>query len=115
MKKIHVQELTFEGFARHGAYADMLDPGRCDTEASTCSFFRELVILSLGHETIAAFSTLKVRKRALVVDITEYHNTIGEGMFALGGDILIHVAPPTSGRQLPNESVEAFRVPKGAF
>jgi ureidoglycolate lyase len=61
-----------------------------------------------------AFSTLLAKKaEKIVVSVVEYHNTTGEVILPVDGDVVIHVAPAS--KQPVPEKTEAFIVPKGTL
>ena len=111
-----VKELTVENFREYGTFADMLHPEQYKPEGASIKFYRELVGLNLGYENNIWFSTLKVKKRPLIVDATEYHARCSEGVFPIDGDILIHVGPGVkAGAEIPVEKMEIFRIPRGTM
>lgn len=115
MSKQAIQELTVEGFAKYGTYANMINPKACKLGAEPIEFFRDMVPLDLGGRTIASFSVCRVCKRPFIVDTTEFHNSTAEGLLPLDSDVLIHVGPASGGSEAPVEEFEIFRVPKGTF
>ena len=115
MRKEKVKELTLEGFAKYGSFANMVNPQAEKLGAEPIEFFRDMAQLDLGCRTIASFSTCRVCKRPPIVDVTEFHNGTGEGILPLDADILIHVSPATPVGEVPLDKVEIFRVPKGIF
>jgi ureidoglycolate lyase len=116
MRTVKVKELCVEEFLPYGFYANMLNPDTEKIGAAPIEFFRDMVQQNLGNTSIASFSTCRVEPRALVVDVTEYHTTIGEGILPLDHDVLIHVAAATpANNQVPLEKIEVFRVPKGTM
>ncbi|MEI6972711.1 MAG: ureidoglycolate lyase [bacterium] len=116
MRTVKVRELTVEGFLPFGTFATMVNPSATRIGAKPVEFFRDMVQQGLGADGAASFSTCRVEKRALVVDVTEYHTAASEGILPLDNDVLIHVAPatPPDGR-VPVESMAVFRVPKGTM
>ena len=69
--------------------------------------------VDIGNASKVCLSTCRVLKRPPVVDVTEFHTSCGEGMLALDGDALIHVAPASAGAEPPLDDIEIFRVPQG--
>lgn len=114
MRKEKIQELSLENFSKFGSFANMINPDTVKLGAEPIEFFRDMARLDLGCSTTASFSTCRVCTRPAVVDISEFHNSCGEGILPLDADALIHVAPATPG-QLPIDDIEIFRVPKGTF
>lgn len=114
MRKTKIQELSCESFSKYGSFANMINPKAVKFGAEPIEFFRDMVPLDLGCSTTASFSICRVCKRPAVVDVSEFHNSCGEGILPLDADALIHVAPANAGR-IPPEQIEIFRVPKGTF
>ena len=116
MRTVKARELCVEEFLPYGFYANMINPDTEKIGAAPIEFFRDLVQQNLGNTSIASFSVCRVEPRALVVDVTEYHTTTGEGILPLDHDVLIHVAPATpANNQVPLEKIEVFRVPQGTM
>ena len=75
-----------------------------------------MVQQNLGGATIASFSTCRVEKRDMVIDVTEGHSAASEAILPLDNDILIHVGPASpSGGEVPVDKIRVFRVPKGTL
>ena len=110
MRIIKAKELSMEAFATYGSYYDMLNP----KGSYFGTFYNDKIILPVSGNMPIAFSTMLAKKQdKMVVSIVEYHNTTGEGILPLDGDVVIHVAP-ASKEPVP-EQTEAFIVPKGTF
>lgn len=115
MRTALIKELTREGFAPYGSFAQMVNPNAPKIGAEPIEFFRDMVQLDLGGATLASFSTCRVQQRPAVVDVSEFHTGCGEGILPLDSDALIHVGPATAGKDVPLDAIEIFRVPKGTF
>ncbi len=115
MRKATIKELTLQAFQPYGTFANMLNPTTTYIGAPPIQFFRDMLPLDLGTSTTASFSICRVEKRPAVVDVVEYHNTCGEGILPLDGDVLIHVGPATPTGELPLDAIEIFRVPRGTM
>ncbi len=114
MRTVRIEELSAEAFAPFGAYARMIDPPGERIGSRPVEFFRDMVQLGLGTATVASFSVCRVEPRPLAIDVSEYHNTSGEGILPLDNDVLIHVGPATPPADpLPLERFRVFRVPRG--
>jgi ureidoglycolate lyase len=110
MRKIKAKALSIEAFAPYGSYYDMINP----KGSYFGTFYNDKVILPVSVNIPIAFSTLLAKKAdKMVVSVVEYHNTTGEGILPLDGDVVIHVAP-ASKEPVP-EQTEAFIVPKGTL
>lgn len=116
MRTVKVEKLSVEKFLPFGFYAKLVDPDTEKIGSAPVEFFRDMVQQDLGGASIASFSTCRVEKRDLVVDVTECHSLSGEGILPLDNDVLIHVGPatpPDSG--VPLDKIRVFRVPKGTM
>ena len=116
MRTVQVQELSAAAFLPFGFYAHMIDPQGTKIGAAPVEFFRDMVQQDLGGSSIVSYSICRVEKRALAVDVSEYHTSTGEGILPLDNDVLIHVAPagpPDAG--MPLDLVQVFRVPRGTM
>jgi ureidoglycolate lyase len=116
MRTTKIEELSVEEFLPFGFYAHHIDPDTEKMGAAPIEFFRDMVQLNLGGVSIASFSTCRVEKRDLVIDVTEYHTGTGEGILPLDNDILIHVGPATpADSDVPLDKIRVFRVPQGTM
>jgi len=111
-----IRELTLEEFLPYGAYANLIDPTSEKLGSPPIEFFRDMVQQDLGTVGSASFSTCRVEKREMVVNVTEYHTQTAEGILPIDNDVLIHVAPatPSDGR-VPADKIVVFRIPKGTM
>lgn len=110
MKTIQVQPLTKEAFAPFGSYYNMENPEGYALSGELHRFFPDRVTAYLGHN--AAFSPILVKKPAeMLITQAEYHTTTSELVLPLNDDMILHVAPPSAGKPLP-EYTKAFLVPK---
>ncbi len=114
MRTVKVQELSFEKFNRYGAFANMLDPETDKLGTRPIEFYRDMLQLDLGQAQ-PSFSVCRVEKRDLVIDVSEYHNTTGEGLMPLDGAVYVYVGPANGGDKVPLEQIEVFKVPQGTF
>lgn len=116
MRTVKAEELGVESFLPFGRFANLVDPDAEKLGAAPIEFFRDIIQQNLGGASTPSFSTCRVEKRDLVVDITEYHDTTGEGVLPLDNDILIHVGPASaSSSEVPLDKIRIFRVPKGTM
>jgi len=116
MRTVKVEELSVEKFLLFGFYANHIDSSAEKLGAPPIEFFRDMVQLDLGSASIASFSTCRVEKRDFVIDASEYHSSLGEGLLPLDNDVLIHVGPATPvGSGVPLDKIRVFRVPKGTM
>jgi len=115
MREIAAQKLSLEKFAPYGGFADMVAPKGEKIGKAPIVFYRDMLQLTLEVTTIASFSIVQVKKREPVIDVTEFHTNVGEGILPLDTDIVIHVAPATATDLPPLEKIEAYLVPKGTL
>ncbi len=110
MKTIKVEALTKEAFAPFGQYYTMDTPDGYPLTGEIHRFFPDRVVAYQGHSV--GFSPILV-KRPPVMKITsiEYHTTTCEMILPLNDDMILHVAPPSAGKPLP-EHTRAFLVPR---
>lgn len=114
MRKVKAQELS-EKFSLYGRWARMVDPDAFHFGAPPIEFYRDLLPLNAGGAPVVSFSICRVEKRALVVDVTEYHTACGEGILPLDADVLVHVMPAGPREAPPLGLLEVFRVPRGTM
>ena len=115
MRNIRVEKLSLDAFNPFGSFADMLKPSSEKFGSPPIEFFRDMVQLDLGGSTIASFSVCRVKPRPLVVDVTEFHTSTGEGILPLDNPILIHVAPASPDDEAPVSKIQIFSVPRGTL
>ena len=117
MRTIKAKELQVEAFLPFGFYANMIDPEAEKIGAAPIEFFRDMVQQDLGNNAgRVSFGVCRVEPRELIIDATEYHSAIGEGILPLDNDVLMHVGPATpADGQVPLEKIAVFRVPKGTM
>jgi ureidoglycolate lyase len=116
MRTVQVRELSVDAFLPFGFYANLVDPDSEVIGTVPIEFYRDMVQQDLGGTSMASFSTCRVEKRELTIDVTEYHSATGEGILPLDNDVLIHVAPASPvGTDVPLEKIQVFRVPKGTM
>ena len=116
MRKEKIRKLTVEEFLPYGTYANLINPSSEKLGAPPIEFFRDMVQQNLGTVNFASFSTCRVEKREMVVDVSEYHTHTAEGILPIDNDILIHVAPATPpDAPVPADKIAVFRIPKGTM
>ncbi len=113
MKTIKVEALTKEAFAPFGQYYTMDTPDGYPLSGEIHRFFPDRVVAYQGASV--GFSPILV-KRPEVMKITavEYHTTTCEMILPLNDDMILHVAPPSAGKPLP-EYTRAFLVPRNTL
>lgn len=113
MRKIKAQPLTKEAFSPFGDYYKMDAPEGYALRGELHSFYPDrLTCCHLGN---VAFSPITV-KRPEIMKITqvEYHTTTSEVIMPLNDDMILHVAPASAGKPVP-EYTKAFLVPKNTL
>ena len=115
MRSVGVEELSAEAFRPFGQFASMVDPETERIGVAPIEFFRDMAQQTLTGPEVS-FSTCRVEKRDLVIDVTEYHSSTGEVTLPLDNDVLIHVAPATPPQaDVPLDKIRVFRIPKGTL
>ena len=113
MRTIKVEALTKEAFAAFGQYYTMTAPDGYPLSGELHRFFPDRVVAYQGHSV--AFSPILVKKpEVMKVTAIEYHTTTCEMIMPLNDDMILHVAPPSAGKPLP-EYTRAFLVPKNTL
>ena len=111
MKTIKPEKLTKEAFAPFGAYYTMNKPDGYALCGELHRFFPDRVTVNCGTANMA-FSPIMVKKpEKMHITQVEYHTTTAEVIIPLNDDMILHVAPPSAGKPLP-EYTKAFIVPK---
>ncbi len=116
MRTVKIKELNLESFKPFGTFANFINPKSEKLGAPPIEFYRDMIQQDMCGAGLPSFSTCRVEKRELVIDVTEYHNKTAEGILPLDNDILIHVAAATrQDGSVPFDKIEVFRVPKGTM
>lgn len=112
MREIKVKALTLEDFKGYGTFRCLPEENEPHIQVrDRVRFYRDLCGVNLGTEQTVSFSVCRMGRRPLIIDNMEYHNRCQEGIMPLDDDVIIFVAPATTG-YLPIDEVEAFLVPK---
>lgn len=110
MKTIKLEKLTKEAFAPYGEYFGFTEPTGYALKGELHTFYPDRVIASYGKTV--AFSPLLVKKPDVMkITQAEYHTTTPEVLVPLNDDMILHVAPPSGGKPVPDYT-KAFLVPK---
>lgn len=115
MKKVVARKLTLDDFNVYGSFARLIDPRGPKLGEEPIEFYRDMLQLDLGESRQASFSICRVLKRPPVIGVAEYHNSCGEGILPLDGDVYIHVGPATPPGRIPFNDFEVFHVPAGTM
>ncbi|RKZ71467.1 MAG: ureidoglycolate hydrolase [Gammaproteobacteria bacterium] len=116
MSTVKVKELSVAEFLPYGTYAGLVNPNTEKLGTAPVEFFRDMAQQTLGGAGLASFSTCRVEKREMVVDVIEYHTATAEGILPIDNDVLIHVAPATPANGcVPIDKIVVFRIPKGTM
>jgi hypothetical protein len=96
MKNMKLCRLTETSFRTVGTCHDML---RSEWEkigdGKAVDFFRDILSLRLGKDTVASFSLCCALSREPLIDAVEYHTSTEEAILPLDGDIAMAFAPAT--------------------
>lgn len=114
MRKLAIQELSWEQFSKYGSFQSLTTPRGEKLGPAPVEFFRDLLHLNLGTGT-TCISVTRVSPRGFVAEKFEYHSRTGEAFMPLDGDVYIHIAPASKSDLVPYDKIEAFRVPKGTM
>ena len=95
MRTTKVRKLSVEEFQPYGTYAALIDPSSEKIGSPPIEFFRDMVQQDLAGASAVSFSTCRVEKRDMVVNVAEYHTRATEGILPIDNDVVIHVAPAT--------------------
>ena len=110
MKKIKVQALSKEEFSPYGEYYQMDAPSGHALCGAIHRFYPDRLTAYQGHNV--GFSPIVVKKPAeMLITQVEYHTTTSEIIMPLTDDMILHVAQPSAGTPIP-EQTKAFLVPK---
>jgi len=114
MTKLKASLITREAFRPYGFCQDLYDIEQFKKNPQGESgFYPDLVSLRLGQTTLPSISISKVKKRAPIIPMLEYHKFTAEGILPLDGDCLIYVG--LASREFSPDNLTAFLVPKGVF
>lgn len=113
MKTVKLEALTKEAFAPFGEYYTISAPEGYPLTGELHRFFPDR--LTSYNSGLLGFSPILVKKPAeMKVTAIEYHTTTAELIMPLNDDMILHVAPPSAGKPLP-EYTKAFLVPKNTL
>lgn len=113
MKKIKIEPLTKQAFAPFGEYYDFANPDGYALSGELHCFYPDRV--TAYHGKLVGFSPITVKKpKIMKITQVEYHTTTAEIIIPLNDDMILHVAPPSAGKPVP-EHTKAFLVPKNTL
>ena len=113
MKKIKLEKLTKEAFAPFGTYYDYSNPDGYGLSGAIHTFYPDRLTAYIDGQV--AFSPIVVKNPGeYKITQAEYHTTTPELILPISGDMIVHVAPPSAGKPLP-EYTKAFLVPKNTL
>ncbi|MBQ3219392.1 MAG: ureidoglycolate lyase [Clostridia bacterium] len=113
MRTIKAEKLTKEAFAPFGQYYNYANPDGYALCGEIHRFFPDRVIANFGKNV--GFSPILVKKpEVMKITQIEYHTTTCEMIMPLNDDMILHVAPPSAGKPVP-EYTKAFIVPKNTL
>lgn len=115
MRRLRVEELSWESFSPFGTYFNPLACGPAlggEDRRGPVRFYPDRILLLFEHSNIVAISPLVVEPRDLIVTATEAHLHTEEAMGGFTKDVVFHVGPPGDGS--PDTSrFRVFRLPAG--
>ena len=110
MRQVKVQPLTHEDFAPFGQFYSYDKPEGYALCGELHQFFPDRITIDSNHRL--GISPILVKKpEKMVITQQEYHTTTWEVIMPVNDDMILHVAPASGGKPVP-ELVEAFLVPK---
>ncbi len=110
MKTIRPIPLTHEAFAPFGQFYAMDNPDGYALQGAIHEFYPDRITADSEHRL--GLSPLVVKKpERMIITKQEYHLQSWELLMPLDDDMIIHVAPASSGKPVPDH-VQAFLVPK---
>ena len=110
MRQVKVEKLTHEAFAPFGQFYTMADPKGYALCGQLHRFFPDRLVADSNHRV--GYSPILVKKpEKMVITAVEYHTTTWEMILPMDDDMILHVAPASAGKPVP-ELAEAFIVPK---
>lgn len=113
MRIIKAEPLTKDAFAPFGEYYDFANPTGYALKGELHSFYPDRLVAYQGHKV--AFSPIQVNKpESMLITQAEYHTTTCEMILPINDDMILHVAPPSAGKPIP-EHTKAFIVPKNTL
>lgn len=115
MKAIKAEPISAENFAPYGFLANISDPGEAyGLGSGPAVFHRDMVLAPNASGAPAAFGSLKVKKRPMVIEDVEYHSFAAEVMMPMGDDVVLYAGPANDGTVEPDR-IRAFLVPAGTL
>ena len=113
MRQVKVQPLTHESFAPFGQFYSYDKPEGYALCGELHQFFPDRLTIDSNHRL--GISPILVKKpEKMIVTQQEYHTTTWEVIMPVNDDMILHVAPPSAGKPLP-EYTRAFLVPKNTL
>ena len=113
MLTIKAKQLTKKDFAPYGEYYKMTSPDGYALCGELHAFYPDRVIANACGNV--GFSPITVKKpEKMLINMVEYHTTTCELILPLNDDMILHVAQPSAGKPIPEET-KAFIVPKNTL
>ncbi len=116
MKKVKVEQLSAQAYAPFGTYANLINPVAYKLGEKPVEFYRDMAQVDVSPEMMLSYSTVRVEKRDMVIDLLESHSKCSEVLLPLDNDMLLQIAPASApGDSLPLDQLRVFYVPKGTL
>jgi len=110
MRTVKAVPITHENFAPYGQFYKMDEPKGYAMCGEIHKFFPDRITADSQHRV--GFSPIVVKKpEKMIITQQEYHTTTWEMILPMDDDMILHVAPASAGKPVP-ELAEAFIVPK---
>lgn len=113
MRTIKAMPLSKKAFAPYGEYYSFTKPDGYALQGEIHRFFPDRITAYQGNQIGLSPILVKKPEKMLIKQI-EYHTTTCEMIMPLNDDMILHVAQPSAGKPIPEETV-AFIVPKNTL
>ena len=113
MRQVKAVPISHENFAPYGQFYTMTDPKGYALCGEIHQFFPDRMT-GAAYQSLG-FSPILVKKPdPMIINMQEYHTTTWEMIMPLNDDMILHVAPASAGKLVPELS-EVFIVPQNTL
>ncbi len=109
--QLKIQELTNDAFALYGTYLDLYQ-GHDD---AAISFLPDRMLHFIGSPSLDSLSSICIRYRQPIINVTEYHENCEEIFGGFNCDIIFHVGLLGKNGEPDLSTFAVFRLPKGMY